>query len=130
LSRWAGKKIQVRFESITDDALHLAGMVIDALSIPQLGFADNVSTDNGWKTDGWIRSNNVLPEQYLVQAVVYTTGNATPTIVRVPVDAASGVAQAAFPNFGGTVTRVLLAVSAMAPTTQTPATYHLTADVR
>jgi immune inhibitor A len=130
LSRWAGKKIQLRFESITDDALHLAGMTIDALSIPQLNFADNVSTDNGWTADGWIRSNNVLPEQYLVQAAVYTAGQPTPTIMRVPVDAASGVAQATFPNFGGTVTRVLLAVSAMAPTTQTPAAYHLTADVR
>jgi immune inhibitor A len=129
LSRWAGKKILLRFESITDDAVHFAGMTIDALSIPQLKFSDNVSTDNGWKADGWIRSNNVLPEQYLAQAVVYTAGQAAPTIVQIPVDAASGVGQATFPGFGGSVTKVLLAVSAMAPTTQTPASYHLTADV-
>jgi hypothetical protein len=45
------------------------------------------------------------------------------------VDAASGVGQATFPGFGSTVTKVLLAVSAMAPTTQTPANYHLAADV-
>jgi hypothetical protein len=129
LSKWAGKKILLRFESITDDAVHFAGMTIDALSIPQLHFSDNVSTDNGWKADGWIRSNNVLPERYLVQAVVYTAGQATPTIVQVSVGAASGVGQATFPGFGGSVTKVLLAVSALAPTTQTPASYHLTADV-
>jgi hypothetical protein len=104
-------------------------MTVDALSIPQLHFSDNVSTDNGWKADGWIRSNNVLPEQYLVQAVVYTAGQATPNIVRVPVAAASGMGTATFPSFGGSVTRVLLAVSALAPTTMTPASYHLTADV-
>jgi len=129
LGRWAGKKILLRFESITDDAVHFAGMTIDALSIPQLHFSDNVATDNGWQADGWIRSNNVLPEQYLVQAVVYTAGQATPIIVQVPVGAASGIGQATFPGFGGSVTKVLLAVSAMAPTTQTPASYHLTADV-
>jgi len=27
LSRWAGKKILLRFESITDDAVHFAGML-------------------------------------------------------------------------------------------------------
>lgn len=129
LSAWAGKKILLRFESISDDAVHFAGMTIDALSIPQLGFSDNVSTDNSWKADGWIRSNNVLPEQYLAQVVVYTAGQTTPTVVQIPVDLASGKGQMSFPNFGGSVTRVQLAVSAMAPTTQTPARYSLTADV-
>lgn len=129
LSKWAGKKILLRFESISDDAVHFPGMTIDALSIPQLGFADNVATDNGWKADGWIRSNNVLPEQYQVQAVVYAAGQATPTIVPVAVDAATGVGQATLANFGGSVTRVLLAVSALAPATQTPAHYALTATV-
>ena len=129
LSKWAGKKILLRFESISDDAVHLAGMTVDAISIPQLHFSDNVSTDNGWQADGWIRSNNVLPQQYLVQAVVYKAGQTTPTITQVPVDLASGAGTVTFPDFGGSVTRVLLAVSAMAPTTMTPARYHLTADV-
>ena len=129
LSKWAGKKILLRFESISDDAVHLAGMTVDAISIPQLHFSDNVATDNGWQSDGWIRSNNVLPQQYLVQAVVYTSGQTTPTIVQVPVDLASGAGTATLDGFGASVTRVLVAVSAMAPTTMTPARYHLTADV-
>jgi hypothetical protein len=129
LSKWAGKKILLRFESISDDAVHLAGMTLDAISIPQLHFSDNVATDNGWLSDGWIRSNNVLPQQYLVQAVVYTSGQTTPTIVQVPVDLASGAGTATLDGFGASVTRVLVAVSAMAPTTMTPARYHLTADV-
>ncbi|HEU5347151.1 MAG TPA: hypothetical protein VFU63_00935, partial [Ktedonobacterales bacterium] len=130
LSRWAGKKILLRFESISDDAVHLAGMTIGAVSIPQLNFSDTIATDNGWKADGWIRSNNVLPQQYLVQAVVYTSGQSTPTITRIPVNLASGVGVAAFPSFGGSVTRVLLAVSALAPATMTRASYHLTVDMR
>jgi hypothetical protein len=45
------------------------------------------------------------------------------------VDLASGAGTATFDGFGASVTRMLVAVSAMAPTTMTPARYYLTADV-
>ncbi len=124
LSAYAGKKIAVRFETITDDAVHLPGLTLDDIRIPQLGFADSVISDNGWQAQGWIRSSNVLPEQYLLQAVVYTAGQ-EPQVRRIPVDAATGRATLSVAGFGGPVTHVTLAASALAPGTVVPAQYQL-----
>jgi hypothetical protein len=129
LSAYAGKRIQLRFETITDDAVHFAGLTVDDVHIPQLGFADNVATDNGWQSQGWIRSNNVLPEHYVLQAVVYTLGNPVPQVRQVPVDAASDSASLQLSDFGGSIQRVILAVTAMAPGTTVPATYTLSASL-
>ena len=130
LSAYPGKRIQVRFETITDDAVHCPGFAIDDLRIPQLGFADKVASDNGWQAQGWLRSNNVLPERWVLQAVVYSAGQSEPTIETIPVDSASGTARVAFAGFGGTLTRVELAVTAMAPATIVPAPYQLTASLQ
>lgn len=127
LSAYAGKQIQLRFENITDDAVHFQGFALDALSIPAIGFNDNVATDNEWQPQGWIRSNNVLPEEYVLQAAVYRAGQAHPTVQQIAVNDAAGTARVTWSDFGGQVTRVTLAVTAMAPTTVVPAHYQLTA---
>jgi hypothetical protein len=128
LSPYAGKSISLRFESITDDAVHCPGLALDAVRIPQLGFRDDVATDNGWQAQGWIRSTNVLPEQYAIQAVVYHAGQTAPQIVRIPVSAA-GAATYTFNGFGSQITRVVVATSALAPATIVPARYTLNAQV-
>ena len=128
LSAYAGKKILLRFESISDDAVHYPGLTVDSIQIPQLHFSDDVSSDNGWQAHGWVRSNNGLPQTYIVQAVIYKAGQAAPQIERIPVDAASGTGHLTIPGFGGPVTRVTLAVSAVAPATIIPAQYTLTAN--
>ena len=74
LSAYAGKPIQLRFENITDDAVHFQGFAVDALSIPAIGFSDNVSTDGGWQSQGWIRSNNVLPQSMCSRRRCITRG--------------------------------------------------------
>jgi hypothetical protein len=128
LSAYAGKQIQLRFETISDDAVHCPGLALDDIRIPELGFADDVSSDNGWQAQGFIRSNNVLPETYIVQAVVYSASGGV-TVRRIPVDAASGAGQTSIAGFGSGgsgVARVVLAVSAVAPATIIPATYQLT----
>ena len=71
LSPYIGKKIQLRFEEVTDEAVNLQGFAIDHLSIPEIHFQDALTTDNGWVSNGFIRSNNVLPEHFNVQALLY-----------------------------------------------------------
>lgn len=127
LSAYAGKQIQLRFENITDDAVHFQGFAVDALSIPAIGFSDNVSTDNAWKSQGWIRSNNTLPQQFVLQAAVYRAGQAHPQVQQIAVDATSGTAHVSWSGFGSQVTRVTLAVTAIAPATVVPAQYQVTA---
>jgi immune inhibitor A len=130
LSAFAGKQIQVRFETITDDAVHYPGLTVDNIQIPQLNFADNVSTDNGWQAQGWVRSTNTLPERYVLQAVVYPAGQGQPQVRQIPVDPATGAAQISFAGLGGTISHVTLAVSALAPATIVPAQYQLTAQLQ
>ena len=102
---------------------------MDALSIPAIGFSDNVSTDKEWQPQGWIRSNNVLPQQYVLQAAVYHVGQAHPEVQQITVNEAAGTAHVTWSNLGSQVTRVTLAVTALAPATIVPAQYQLTAGL-
>ncbi|MGH2508940.1 MAG: hypothetical protein ACRDHZ_16275, partial [Ktedonobacteraceae bacterium] len=124
LSMYAGKKIQVRFEEVTDESVHLQGFALDQIRIPELHFQDDLSTDNGWVSAGFVRSNNILPEQYLVQAIVYSGSHIAVQTMRVNMATAQGTL--AVPHFGNQVTRVVLIVAAYAPETTLQAHYQLT----
>ena len=127
LTPYAGKKVQIRFEEVTDDAVNLQGFALDAISIPELHFQDNATSDNGWVSNGFIRSNNLLPEHFTAQALVYT--GTTFTVQSMTVDLASGQGILQIPNFGRQVTRVVLVVSAYAPETTLLAHYQLSANI-
>src|SRR5260221_11196284 len=80
LSAYAGKKVQLRFEYVTDAALDFDGFALDDISIPEIGFTDDVEkADNGWTANGFIRSSNVVAQRYVVQAIHF---GSTPTIDR------------------------------------------------
>jgi hypothetical protein len=124
LTPYTGKKVQLRFEEVTDNSIALQGFALDQIRIPELQFQDTVATDNGWVSQGFIRTSNILPEHYRVQAVVYT-GTTTFTISTMNVDLASGQGSLTFPYFGSEVTRVVLIVSAYALDTTLQAHYQL-----
>jgi immune inhibitor A len=65
LSEYAGKKVQVRFEYITDAAVNGEGMLIDDFSIPEINyFTDFETGPDGWESAGWVRIKNELPQNY------------------------------------------------------------------
>ncbi len=128
LSAYSGKAIKLRFQTVTDDAVHCQGFALDAIRIPAIGFSDDVSTDNGWQADGYIRTQNVLPEQYVLQAVLYPQGGGSPSVRPITVDARSGAGSVTLAGFGA-LDHVTLAVTALAPTTVVPAQYQLQAQV-
>ena len=127
LTPYAGKHIQVRFEEVTDDAVNQQGFALDAIRIPELHFSDPVLSDNGWTSNGFIRSNNVLPEQYTIQAVIYQ--GQTFTTQSMQVDLTSGQGTLNIAGFGDKVTRVLLVISATAAETTLLAHYQLQATL-
>ncbi|HEY7975129.1 MAG TPA: hypothetical protein VID72_07290 [Ktedonobacterales bacterium] len=129
LSAYAGTQVRLRFETVTDDAVHNAGFALDSLSIPAINYTSDAPTDSGWVANGWTRTNNVLPQQWIVQAVVYYPGGKAPSAQTVTVDATTGQASAAFLSFGGEINHVALIVSPVAPTTFTVAPYQLTVSV-
>ncbi len=91
LTPYAGQTILVRFEYITDDSVTQPGMLIDDVSVPEIGYADDFeSGDGGWTSEGWLLTNNVLPQPFLVQLV--QTGNTAMPVTRLlgPEDAPQG----------------------------------------
>jgi hypothetical protein len=65
LSPYAGKKVQLRFEYVTDAAVNGEGMLLDDISIPEIGYLSDFENDSGgWEADGWVRIENILPQTF------------------------------------------------------------------
>ncbi len=80
LSAFAGKKIWLRFEYVTDAAVTGEGFAIDNLSIPQIDYAADFETDaDGWNLAGFVRMNNRIPQTFLLSTIQYKEGSAVVT---------------------------------------------------
>ncbi len=65
LSSFAGKRVQLRFEYITDAETYGEGFLLDDISIPQIGYqADFEKDSGGWIGQGFVRIQNFLPQTY------------------------------------------------------------------
>jgi immune inhibitor A len=122
LSAYAGKKIQVRFESVTDSGSNGQGMAVTDISIPAIGYTDAAQSTNGWDAKGWLLAANVLPQQYAVQVALIGSDGSLQKVEQVPLNAANS-GSLAIPHFGSQVSQALVAVAAMAPATTIPASY-------
>jgi hypothetical protein len=72
LSVYAGQRILIRFEYVTDDAINHPGWAIDDISIPELGYQDDVEGgDDGWLAEGFVQTNSFVPQGYLVQLITF-----------------------------------------------------------
>ena len=70
LSPYAGKAILVRFEYVTDAAVTQPGMFIDDVSVPEINYYQDFESGPGrWQSEGWILTNNILQERWLVQVI-------------------------------------------------------------
>jgi hypothetical protein len=70
LSAYAGREVLLRFEYITDDAVNHVGFAVDDIVIPELGYAYDAETgDDGWNGEGFIRTDNILPQRFIVQVI-------------------------------------------------------------
>lgn len=75
LSAYAGQKIWLRFETVSDDAVNRPGWLVDDVSIPAIHFFDGFEAPNpGWQSEGWLVTDNQLAQQWLVQVMEYEDG--------------------------------------------------------
>jgi len=124
LTPYAGQPIQVRFEYITDDAVTQPGFIVDDVSIPEIGFADDFETESGgWVSEGWLRTDNLLPQHFLAQAI--QPGSAAQPVTRW-LDQGTGPSGAWELTVGGEWGDAAIAVSGLAPVTTEPARYTIT----
>ena len=125
LSAYVGQEILLRFEYITDDAVNHPGFAVDNISIPQLGYVDDVEQgDGGWQAEGFFRTDNILPQRFTVQLIEFDAGGKT-SVNQMPLDE-NNSGQYALDTSGGTVPRrIILVISAQAPLTTEAARYSL-----
>jgi len=85
LSAFAGRPLWLRFSYVTDDAVNTEGWFIDNLAIPALSFVDSFEGElAGWESEGWVLTDNRLPQRWLVQALVFNEGRLE-QVARLPV---------------------------------------------
>jgi immune inhibitor A len=120
LSKYAGQKVQIRFEYVTDAGVTHAGFFVDDIAIPEINYRyDAESGNDGWLARGFIRHANILPQQWLVQLI--TVRKSQTTVERLPL--AQDQTGRWTINLSSDVDRVVLTVSGIAPVTTEPAQY-------
>jgi len=73
LSAYAGQKVTLRFDYVTDAAVNSHGMVLDDFKLEAIGYTDDVeSGDGGWTSQGFARIQNILPQSYAISVVRYS----------------------------------------------------------
>ena len=84
LSEFAGQKVQIRFEYVTDQALNGEGFLLDDVQIDAINYqSDFEADDGGWEASGFARLENVLPQTYRLALI--TKGDAM-TVTQIPLD--------------------------------------------
>jgi len=84
LSEFAGQKVQVRFEYVTDAALNGEGFLLDDVQIDAINYqSDFEADDGGWEGSGFARVENVLPQTYRLALI--TKGDTT-TVTQIPLN--------------------------------------------
>jgi len=70
LSKFAGKKVTLQFEYITDLAVNGEGLLLDDLEIEAIGYQSDLENDSGgWQAEGFVRIQNKLPQEYLMTLI-------------------------------------------------------------
>jgi hypothetical protein len=124
LSALVGSEVLIRFEYVTDQGFNARGVLLDDIEIPELGFRDDAESDTGWTAEGFLRSDNVIPQTWSLQLVERRAGGQT-TVRPLRADADGRVVER-LPSLGGDVQQAILVVSGLAPRTLEPAPYRVT----
>ncbi|MBN1936473.1 MAG: immune inhibitor A [Anaerolineae bacterium] len=125
LTPYAGQQILLRFECVTDDAVNQPGWLIDDLSIPELGYTEDFEADlGGWESAGFIYSDNLVAQRYLVQVIAL--GKQAKVLTLALDTAQTGSLE--LRGLGRDFDSAVLVISALAPvTTETASfTYQIT----
>ncbi len=78
LTPYSGQKVQIRFEYITDDGPLHAGIFLDDIEIPELGYLEQAASNEGiCVAHGFTRSTMTIPQHWLVQLITLRQNQTT-----------------------------------------------------
>ncbi|MBI4300310.1 MAG: immune inhibitor A [Chloroflexi bacterium] len=125
LSPYAGQRIMLRFEVVNDEAVNLEGFAVDDIAIPELGFYDDAEQEQGWDAKGFVRTDNSLPQSFIVQ-VIEQGKEARVRRMELGPDQKG---ELRISGFGKDVERAVLLVSGATPVTTEKASFHVSVKV-
>jgi hypothetical protein len=81
LSQYAGKKVQVRFEYVTDAAVTGEGFLLDDVSVDAIDYkSDFEADDGGWEAKGFTRVQNIIPQTFRLTLIKKGAGTTVESI--------------------------------------------------
>ncbi|MCH7811496.1 MAG: immune inhibitor A [Chloroflexi bacterium] len=84
LTRFAGSRILIRFEYVTDESLSKRGWAIDDIAVPEIGFLDDAEADVGdWRREGFLRVTGPLPQRFELRLITF---GSPPAVQVIPLD--------------------------------------------
>jgi immune inhibitor A len=87
LSTYVGKKIQIRFEYITDAAVNGEGLLLDDVRVDAIGYASDFESDlGGWDAQGFVRAQNILPQTFRLALIIQSGGETTVQYIELNAD--------------------------------------------
>ena len=120
ISQFAGQKVQIRFEYITDAAVNGEGFLLDDISVDAINYqTDFEADDGGWEAAGFARVENLLPQTYRLALI--TKGDTT-TVTQIPLNADQ---TAEIPLSLSTGDEAILVVTGTTRFTRQPAAYQI-----
>lgn len=122
LSEYAGAEVSVRFSYLTDGIITGEGLLLDDLSVPEIGYADDLETNlDEWRAEGFLPVTSFVPQHYLT--LLIERGKET-TVERLPVTSEQ-TAEWIVPLGSPELQEAVLVISGIAPFTSKPARYQL-----
>ena len=120
LDKWVEQEILIRFQYITDAALHDHGLCLRNLQISGLtGDIDSVE----WLPNGFVWTNNLVRQDFIVQVIYEGKGDSANRVLEMELDDSNSGEMTLQPE--PDARRVVAAVQSMAPSTRMPANYQL-----
>jgi immune inhibitor A len=133
LSPVAGDEVLIRFAYLTDEAVTEAGILLDDISIPAIGYSDDAEAGEGeWEPAGFVYNRNSVPQHYLVLLIGIGPGEGPEnevTVERLQVKE-DGRAEWTIPLGSEGWREAVLVLSGLASLTTHPAPYQLTIEQR
>jgi len=87
LSQYAGKKVQVRFEYVTDAAVTGEGFLLDDVSVSATNYQSDFETDDGgWTAEGFSRVENIIPQTFRLALITKDANGGAVKMIEVSAD--------------------------------------------
>lgn len=92
LSQYAGKRVSVRFEYLTDPGVNGNGFLLDDVSIPAINYSTDFEVmDDSWKADGFARIQNTVPQTFKLALITHSNNGTTVKIIPVAPDQSADI---------------------------------------